>query len=299
MHAFTERKELELTPIPGNFVKSGGYFGRIHGRRTIPYSAVLDEVVESGILGLGKLELNLVLTKTLETMIENTLRDGNSRKLGDYFSLQLEIKGRFEEPGDQFDPEEHKFRLVLRPLGGIRNRKPSREDGITVYNRNAGPKVTINRLYSASAPEKNGLIFGDDLIIEGENLFILKDGTLTDNIRVKYFTQHQHGRLSAFSRRPNGPAIPFAYDDDWFTVSDDGRQIRIPWQRAVGNFMAWDTTRFNPETNTPVALMIGIRSRGGDPDSKRQLHRARAFFCSWLDRHPEYAGNKILIWGKI
>ena len=300
MYVSAQQRELELTPIPAKFTKDGGYIGRIRGRKTLSYSEVLDEIVGDHILNLDKNTLHLILTHTFETMINNTLKDGNSRKLSDYFTLQVEIRGRFDEPGDQFDPKEQTFRLVLRPLSGIRNRKPNYNDGLTVYNRNAGPKVTINRLYSASAPEKNGLVFGDDLIIEGENLFILKDGTLTDNLRVKYFTQFQHGTYTAFSRRPHGPIIPFSYDDDWFTVSDDGRQIRIPWQRAVGNYITkWNPKDFNPETNVPVALMIGVRSRGGDPDSKRQLHRARAYFSSWLDRYPEYTSNSKINWGKI
>ena len=298
MYVSAQQRELKLTPIPDKFTKEGGYIGRIRGRRTLSYSEVLDEIVDNGILNLDRQTLHLILTHTFETMINNTLKDGNSRKMSDYFTLQVEIRGRFEEPGDQFDPKEHSFRLVLRPLSGIRNRKPNHNDGLTVYNRNAGPKVTINRLYSASAPEKNGLVFGDDLIIEGENLFMLKDGTCTDFLRVKYFTQHQHGTYTAFSRRPHGPTIPFSYPDDWFTVSDDGRQIRIPWQRAVGNYIAkWDPVNFNPETNAPVALMIGVRSRGGDPESKRQLHRARAFFGSWLAGHPDTT-IKSLIWGR-
>jgi len=298
MYVSAQQRELRLTPIPDKFTKEGGYIGRIRGRKTLSYGEVLDEIVGNRILNLDKQTLHLILTHTFETMINNTLKDGNSRKISNYFTLQVEIRGRFEEPGDQFDPKEQSFRLVLRPLSGIRNRKPNHDDGLTVYNRNAGPKVTINRLYSASAPEKNGLVFGDDLIIEGENLFMLKDSNHTDCLRVKYFTQRQHGVYTAFSRSAYGPIIPFAYDDDWFTVSDDGRQIRIPWQRAVGNYIEkWDPTNFNPETNVPLALMIGVRSRGGAPKSKRQLHRARAYFDSWLASHPNTT-IKSTIWGR-
>lgn len=61
--------------------------------------------------------------------------------------------------------------------------------------------------------------------------------------------------------------------------------------------MKWNPTKFNPEKNAPVALMVSVRSRGGDPTSKRQLHRARAYFDSWLAIHPDLT-TKNLHWGR-
>ena len=66
----------------------------------------------------------------------------------------------------------------------------------------------------------------------------------------------------------------------------------------MGNYITkWDPKNFDPEKNVPVALMIGVRSRGGDQNSKRQLHRARAYFDSWLASHPDYT-IKSLYWSR-
>lgn len=245
-------------------------------------------MLDAAGLRLNANALDMILTQTFKTMIANTLKDGNSRRLGDYFTLQLEVKGRFEEAGDQFDPSRHKLALTLRPLGGILNRKPPARGGVTVYNRNAGPTVKVERIYSDGTPEKRGLVFGKDIVIEGENLFMATeprhDNERQDTVLVKYFSQ--------FERSVTWTNL---IGDD-VTVSADGRRMVVPWHRAIGEYFELNADRDDPERNHPVALMLGIRSRGGEQSAKPQLHRARAFFDSWLERHPDW-GMHSLMWG--
>lgn len=280
-----QQREIELKPIPSKFAKCGGYLAKIVKRRTIPYPEVLDEILGRNFLNLDRQALHLILSQTFETMINNTLKDGNSRKLSDYFTLQVEVNGRFEAPGEQFDPSKHKLALTLRPLSALR-RTPAR-DGLTVYNRNAGPQVSITRMYSASAPEKKGLVFGDDLVIEGENLFIVPR-TLDDEVRVKYFSMHRHGVITGYLH----------WND--IAVSEDGRRMTLPWDKAVGEFLHAGSNwkLFDPAVNPPVAIMAGIRSRGGEATSKQQLHRARTYFDTWLAKHPD-ANVHTTMWGSI
>ena len=52
--------------------------------------------------------------------------------------------------------------------------------------------------------------------------------------------------------------------------------------------------------NPPLAVMVGIRSRGGLETAKCQLHRGRAYFDTWLAKHPEYRGDfSHIVWGHI
>ena len=283
-----ERREVVLKPIPAKFSKVGGYMGKIAGRRVIPYGDVLDEIIGNGLLGLDRMTLNLVLIRTFETMIENTLKDGNSRRLGNYFTLQVEVKGRFEEPGDQFDPSQHKLALTLRPLSGILDRQPDRRNGLTVYNRNSGPAVKVTRMYSVNHPDQKGIVYGEDLVIEGENLFF-DAKTLTDTISVKYFSKFQHGVICSFI---SGHDVK---------VSADGKRIDLSWEQVMGKYLSISERNarlFDPATNPPVAMMLGIRSRGGDTTSKRQLHRARAYFDTWLALYPD-SNVHSTIWGRI
>ena len=283
-----QRREIELKPISSKFAKCGGYLAKIVGRRTIPFDEVLDEIIGRNFLSLDRMTLSLILCHAFETIIGNTLKDGNSRKIGDYFTLQVEVNGRFEAPGEQFDPKKHKLALTLRPLSSLR-RTPNPRDGLTVYNRNAGPQVVVTRMYSASAPDKKGLVFGDDLVIEGENLFFL-EGKLGDEVRVKYFSQRQHGLIiSCLSDRRD------------VVVSADGRRMTLAWDKTIGRFLnltEYNRKIFDPTTNPPVAVMVGIRSRGGEATSRLQLHRARAYFDDWLAKYPRQDVHSTN-WGKI
>ena len=83
-------------------------------------------------------------------------------------------------------------------------------------------------------------------------------------------------------------------------VSADGRKLVIPWKETFGEFIRNNPGRFDPETNPPLAVMVGIRSRGGLATAKSQLHRGKAYFDTWLQKHPEYRGDfSRVVWGDI
>lgn len=268
-------REIKLTRSYNKLSSRETYVARLAQRYTLSYDEVIDEVIGRGFLNITKPMLKMILEHTLDTMITNTLKDGNSRRLGDYFMLQMEVKGRFDALDEQFDDNRNKLALKLRPLKAMK-RKPGRED-IAVYNRNAGPKVSISRIYSASAPDKDTLVFGDDIVLEGENLFLLDDPTeIQDELTIGYYTQ-----------RLRGPIV-CSMSGSSEMVSDSGRRITIPWEPTVGDSIKINWDRANPEENAPVGIMVALRSRGGEPTAKRQLHRARAFFDTWHEKYPKY-----------
>ena len=83
-------------------------------------------------------------------------------------------------------------------------------------------------------------------------------------------------------------------------VSADGRKIVIPWKETVGEFIKNNMDKFDPAKNPPIAVMFGIRSRGGLETAKCQLHRGRAYFDTWLAKYPEYRGDfSRIVWGNI
>ena len=271
-------KEIKLIKSPNKLSSQPSYIARLAQRGALDYDAVLDEVIGRGFLNISKPMLKMILEHTLETMISNTLKDGKSRRLGDYFMLQMEVCGRFDSPEDQFDASRHNLALKLRPLKAMK-RKPGRDD-LRVYNRNAGPKVLIDRIYSASTPDKDTLVFGDDIVLEGENLFVLEDedAEVSDNIVVAYCTQNS--------------TKPFYSTTSGFvpgTVSNDGRRMVISWGKTIGGVLDVNRKRpdADPEKNAPVYVAVALRSRGGVPTAKMQLHRARAFFDTWIQKFPD------------
>ena len=270
------RKEIELIPISSKFVKTGGYLARIKDRYTLEYDEVLDEVVEESGLRLNRDNLRLILDSTFNTIIRNTLRDGNCRRVGNYFTLQLEVNGKFDGPGDQFDPEKHRLSLVLRPLKELR-REPKRGD-CRVYNRNAGPLVVLDGMHSVSTPESEYLAFGEDIVVEGENLTMLEDETL------HFVYAHQDGHTAS-------DLVPA----EAISVNPSGTRITVNWEKA------FDGTQVNEgdaQLHAPIGLMFGLRSRGGIATAKVQLHRVKALFLSWHRRYPKYKVSDH-IWPKV
>ena len=266
--------EIKLKKGVNKLSSKDTYTARLADRYALDYDEVLDEVIGRGFLNVSKPMLKMILEHTLDTMVTNTLKDGNSRRLGDYFMLQLEVKGGFDAPDEQFDASRHKLALKLRPLKAMK-RKPGRDD-LKVYNRNAGPSVSIDRIYSVSAPGSNTLVFGDDIVLEGENLFLLDDPTeVQDSLTIGYYTQRLHGPIVCQPSEDSG------------MVSDGGRRITIPWASTIGESIKINGDKADPEKNAPVAVMVALRSRGGVPTAKLQLHRARAFFDTWHEKYPK------------
>ena len=77
--------------------------------------------------------------------------------------------------------------------------------------------------------------------------------------------------------------------------------MTLPWDETVGHFIniaEYNRRLFDPTTNPPVAIMVGIRSRGGEATSKLQLHRARTYFDAWLAKYPNLNVHST-VWGKI
>ena len=179
--------ELEIKKVSDKFAKGAAYRGSVADRKSMSYDEVIEEVISKCMMRLSVTQLKSIISSVMETMIDGVLTDGVSRRLGDYFKLQPEVRGRFDSPGEQFDDEKHQLALVLCPLKSMR-RKPGR-NGISVYNYNAGPAVKITRTYSEGEERGSVVKFGKDIIIEGENLAVLGDGK--DEFHVKFFTQKQ------------------------------------------------------------------------------------------------------------
>ena len=107
----------------------------------------------------------------LDSMISHTLQDGRTRRIGDYFSLRLDITGSFDRPDAKFDPAKHS--LTLNFVTPKCLRRMAREEW--PVNERRKPIGKIDKVYSAPDGEIGKLKFGADIVIEGHDLK-LKDG---------------------------------------------------------------------------------------------------------------------------
>lgn len=270
--------DLKLVPLNTTVGKAGGFKAMLDKSRnsSMSYDQVLEEIVSKNRLGMSKSLVQMILDMAFNTVIDGVLSDGVTRRLGDFLQIGLEVKGRFISEGDQFDEDRHELALSVRTLKEMR-RKPGR-DGVRVINRNAGPKVLIESLYSVGC-ESGELTWGADIVLEGENLYACEDGR--DEFQIKYFAKHGVWfTASGF------------LDRAW--VSSDGRKAVIPWREL--NLDQFEVG----EHGLPKALMVGYTSRGGVATAKSQLHRGKAYFDGWLKKYPDYRNDfGKMNWGSI
>jgi len=78
-------------------------------------------------------------------------------------------------------------------------------------------------------------------------------------------------------------------------VSSDGRRMVISWDKTIGGVLDINRKRpdADPEKNAPEYVAVALRSRGGVPTAKMQLHRARAFFDTWKQKFPDSSFSNI------
>ena len=107
----------------------------------------------------------------LDSMISHTLQDGRTRRIGDYFSLRLDITGSFDRPDARFDPAKHSLTLNFVTPKCLR-RMTRKEWPVNEWRKPIGK---IDKVYSAPDGEIGKLKFGADIVIEGHDLK-LKDG---------------------------------------------------------------------------------------------------------------------------
>lgn len=271
-------KQLDITlkKVSGKFSESAGYRAVVGKEGAYSYAHLLNEVIQNHHLSISTNFLDMVLKATFDTMIEGLMTDGISRRIGDFIQLQLQVRGKFDSEGEDFDEKKHKLAIAVRPLKELRV-KPGR-DGVSVINRNAGPKVVIERTHSPDL-EGNQVKWGEPIIIEGQNLFVI-DGK--DTFVFKYITDRRNGFV----------AMDMELESNW--VSDAGRKLTIPWKRFEDLFERCKGK------GTPIAIMAALRTRGGKAGAKTQLHRARAYFDTWIESHPDYKDDFTkLLWGKV
>ena len=81
--------ELKLIPVSKKLSKKGGYRGHIVGRREMGYDEVIEEAIKTSHLNFDSIAMKLVVESVFHSMINGIMKDGVSRRLGDYFTLQL------------------------------------------------------------------------------------------------------------------------------------------------------------------------------------------------------------------
>ena len=164
--------EFVLKPVTGAASAGGGYRAILNTAKgdAMDFDDVITEALDRGyIAGVKDILAKSVVKGVLDSMIAGVLRDGMTRRIGDYLSISMKVHGRFENEHDEFDPERHKLALSLKQLNAFR---PSFK-GVEATNINHKRQFRIYSVHSVGAEsEKNGhLIIGREFIIKGADFF--------------------------------------------------------------------------------------------------------------------------------
>ena len=159
--------EFVLKPVTGAAAAGGGFRAILDTAKgdAMDFDDVITEALDRGyIAGVKDVLAKSVVKGVLDSMIAGILRDGMTRRIGDYLSVSLKVHGRFENEQDEFDPARHKLALSVKQLNAFR---PSFK-GVEATNIHHKRQFRIYSVHSVHHEGKNGVLaFGDEFIIKG------------------------------------------------------------------------------------------------------------------------------------
>ena len=163
--------EFILKPVTGAASTGGGFRAILNTAKgdAMDFDDVITEALDRGyIAGVKDVLAKSVVKGVLDSMIAGVLRDGMTRRIGDYLSVSLKVHGRFENAHDEFDPARHKLALSVKQLNAFR---PSFK-GMEATNIHHKRQFRIYSVHSVNAEGMNGKLFiGREFIIKGADFW--------------------------------------------------------------------------------------------------------------------------------
>ena len=163
--------EFILKPVTGAASTGGGFRAILNTAKgdAMDFDDVITEALDRGyIAGVKDVLAKSVVKGVLDSMIAGVLRDGMTRRIGDYLSVSLKVHGRFENAHDEFDPARHKLALSVKQLNAFR---PSFK-GVEATNIHHKRQFRIYSVHSVNAEGMNGKLFiGREFIIKGADFW--------------------------------------------------------------------------------------------------------------------------------
>lgn len=237
--------KLEFRLVPTKGVASGKGFRAEWTRKNevIDMDAVIAEAQAKGAFwGVSAGRARSDIETLFDTMIENVLKDGRTRKLDGYLELSLKIHGNFAERTDDFDPERNTLDLGIRPLSAFRQEAK----GIQPVNVNRIKQFRLSYITAADGQHKNHeVVFGQEFVIRGSNL------TLPTNGFSGIFCQvHVDGNVWACAEAP--------------ILEKSDSEIRCAWPEDYGPEVLRHTLW--------VSVTKGYNIEANPPDVDRTAH---------------------------
>ena len=227
-----EKLKFKLDAIPERF--GGGYKAKMCARKTVGTLDVIGEMAAA--LNLSPRMLALHFKAVMDAVLQEATTTGNICRVGDYFTIEPHVRGRFDGIDDTFDPTRgHAISLTVKP--GRKLKAPKID--LKPENERRPCVAWIGNVLSVGCETKvrcNRLVFGYDLSIVGRNLALLEGDAAMWKVQIDRESLSGHFEV----------------------LENDATRLLLRW----------------PETIPPAAighdLAFSLTSRGGDPEAVRR-----------------------------
>ena len=159
------RPKFKLYECTGKAAGQGKYWSRIERAGVVDTEKTIEDAVEFMGTRFSPHMVETVVAGVIESMIAGTIADGMTRRFRDYFAIELDLKGAFDDKDAQFDPKKHAIKVNLRPLKRFREVAKTE----TPENKKKPPRAYIERIGNATG-EEGQIKPGEDIIVTGRNL---------------------------------------------------------------------------------------------------------------------------------
>ena len=237
-----KKLEFHLVPVSGTLKSKGGFraeFKKGFRDQAVDINGVVAETIEDNRWNIDPELLKLYIRGVLFAMLKNTAEDGRTRKIDEFFSVSLNIHGRFAKRTDDFDPALHKLRLMLRPLLAFRVLGPKKD--VLPVNVNRVPQFRITSFTAADGLHKSHtVVFGQDLVVKGSNLTVDKGKGGFVALNVIYNSGHEFASRGLDTKviSHSDTEIRIAWPEDFDAEDARGQRLSVAvWKALSGEDM--------------------------------------------------------------
>ena len=217
-------------PIPTAMGKGkGGWRGKIVDRSSRSFEEIAAAVARR--TGWSAYQVQSVFTGFMEETIRDARETGNVQQLGDYGSLKLNLRGRFEGIDDVYDPARHALAFSFTPGKRLRTCKPA----FALENRVLPKYINIESVCGKDSPDSwRGMLFmiwGHDTLCNGQYVKMSGDDSVTWSCKLADGAEKSGACDKVFNNTPC--TLDFHWPED-IPAEAIGRDIELTFRLRGG-----------------------------------------------------------------
>ena len=244
--------DYKLVPFGSRAVTKRGYRAVVDNDG---YVKDTDDILEETAdrFGIKAPFLKMCMEAVLDTMIRKVADDGVRRRFGDYFTLRLDIKGRFDGSDSKLDGSQRPcFNMQL--LGAFK--KAARK--VQLVNQVKRTRVYLKRVMTPENHKPGVIHWGLELCFTGKNLLPVGEGDYMDWSFTDAGGEQHAGTCDIRSRREKDKTSSSGVDALYAPWPEDmprsavGREVTFTYHSQAGS----TTAEFQAHSASAVVMEV-------------------------------------------